>query len=320
MTRPALLWLAIAVALSALGGCRAHQGTRLRSNVETEAGQFVFEYQVRDRETRQQLEAAIQAASPRLAEWGGLVEPVNVFIMPTHEALEDAVNRRGYDWLRAWARYDEIFLQSPRTWSVFRTSQSDIDELMLHELTHTVMYQQASDRMQWSRKGIPLWFREGMASWTARQGYRWPTLEDLARYYERAPDSDPVGLPEPLYQSQSKIVYGAAHHAFTFLVNRYGTAQVRGVLTQMRQGHDFRKAFVEALGLSPEAFVNDFKRYVQLRGFKGSRRIKRMRPAAPVQLPPPSPQPAPPAPEPMPEPQPLPPPPSGVPAAEDVAE
>src|SRR6185295_2154512 len=55
-----------------------------------------------------------------------------------------------------------------------RPVPADVDELMLHELTHCVMYQRSASAADWSRKRIPLWFREGMASVTASQSYRWP--------------------------------------------------------------------------------------------------------------------------------------------------
>jgi hypothetical protein len=111
-----------------------------------------------------------------------------------------------------------------------------------------------------------------MASYTANQGYRWPALEDLARFLEDHPDDDPVSRPEPLYQRQSDIVYGAAHHAFTFLIRRYGEEPIRGILRAMRQEDlDFPAAFERAVGISADAFVQDFDRYVRLRGFKGGR-------------------------------------------------
>lgn len=275
--RPDVRPLLVLLILS-LGGCAAHrQSTRYRSSLTTPAGTFTFEYTDADRGIRQKLEQSMALASPRLAQWGGLREPVQVFILPSHEDLEHAVDRHGYEWLRAWARYDEIFLQSPRTWSLFGAAQSEVDELMIHELTHTVMYQQAADRTHWARKGIPLWFREGMASWTANQEYRWPSLEDLARFYDENPVADPVGNPEPLYQRESGIVYGAAHHAFSFLIKRYGKERVRSVLAQMRAGDTFADAFSATVGLSQASFVNDFKRYVRLRGFRGGR-VRKVRP------------------------------------------
>ncbi len=265
-----------------LASCQAHvQRGSLRTQVASSVGQFVFEHDEVDDAAREQIERAIDKASPGLARWGGLREPVHVYILPSHQALEDAVHRQDHGWLRAWARYDEVFLQSPRTWGVLGAPQSDIDELVLHELTHTVMYQQAANRTHWSRKGIPLWFREGMASFTANQGYRWPSLEDLARFIHRNPDKHPVADPEPLYQRESAIVYGAAHHAFAFLVRRYGEDEVREILQAMREQElDFRSAFEQSTGVTEKAFVEDFTRYVRLRGFRGGR--LRMHRASPI--------------------------------------
>lgn len=265
--------LCAVVCAAMLLGCGAHlrQGVRYQSHLDTGAGQFVFEFTERDREARRKVETAVRHASPRLAQWGGLNEPVTVHVLPNHDALEEAVNRYGYTWLRAWARYDEVFIETPRTWSVFGAPQADIDELVLHELTHSVMYQQAADRTHWARKEIPLWFREGMASWTARQGQRWPSLEDLARFYEDNHDRDPVVDPDPLYQHESRIVYAAAHHAFAFLVRRYGVERIRDVLGAMRDDRRFQEAFTATLRITPAAFIDDFKRFVRLRGFKGSR-------------------------------------------------
>ncbi len=275
------LGVAMLGAVVLLAGCRAHvQRGNHRAEIDLPVGRFVFEHGDADHQTRAIIEQAISKAAPELARWGGLREPVHVYILDSHQALEDAVHRQDYGWLRAWAKYDEIFLQSPRTWSVLGASQTDVDELVLHELTHTVMYQQAANRTHWSRKGIPLWFREGMASYTASQAYRWPSLEDLSRFFLRNPDKNPVANPEPLYQSESAIVYGAAHHAFAFLVRRYGEDEVREILTAMREYElDFRSAFEQSTGVSLEAFVGDFTRYVRLRGFRGGRvRVHRSSP------------------------------------------
>ena len=57
-----------------------------------------------------------------------------------------------------------------------------VAELLTHELTHCLMYQRSATADSWPYKGIPLWFREGMASVTAHQGYRRPHDEDIARY------------------------------------------------------------------------------------------------------------------------------------------
>jgi hypothetical protein len=229
--------------------------------LRAEVGAFVFEYGEADRHGKEQLEQAVHQASPRLARWGGLTEPVTVYVLPSHHALEEAVGRRGHPWLKAWARYDEVFVQSPRTWSLFGAGQREVDELMLHELTHSLMYQQASDRTHWRRKGIPPWFREGMASFTAEQGSRWSSPEDLARFYQEHP-SAPVGDPDAL---TVRIAYGGAHHAFAFLVRRRGVDGVRALLAAMKDGRSFDEAFEEMVGVSQSAFLDEFRRHARLR-------------------------------------------------------
>jgi hypothetical protein len=237
------------------------------------------EYRERDADAAAQVKLAVERALPRLARWGTFDDSVTIVIHPNHAALERAANRPGHDFLRAWARYEQIELQSPRTWTLLGASQSQVDELLLHELTHSLMYQVASDRRGWTRKRIPLWFREGMASYTAEQGYRVPSLEDLARFWRAQPTADPLTQAEPLYQGKSDIVYGAAHHAFTFLVRRYGESTVRAVLHAMSRGPDFPDAFAQAVGLGHDAFLEDFRRYVRLRGFKGGRKLGPPRPS-----------------------------------------
>ncbi|RKH53227.1 hypothetical protein D7X55_07545 [Corallococcus sp. AB049A] len=234
-------------------------------------GEFRFEHSARDAPAADMVRRAVSNAAPRLARWGTFQEPVTLVIHPNHAALERAAHRDGYDFLRAWARFEQVEVQSPRTWTRAGATQKQVDEVLLHELTHSLMWQASATVSDWTKKGIPLWFSEGMASYTAGQGYRVPSLEDLSRFLHQFPQEDPLARAESLYETQNATVYGAAHHAFTFLVERYGEARVRGVLAAMRRGQDFTGGFGEAIGLPVDAFLRDFRRYVFLRGFKGGR-------------------------------------------------
>jgi hypothetical protein len=258
----ALLCLAFLLCL----GCAA-QPPELgrRSSVAISAGSFIVDYSDTDSGTLGHLSQGIEAAAPAISRWGRLRSPVRIELMPTHERLERAVNRTGYDWLRAWARYDEVFLQSPRTWGSIGPSQSELNELLTHELTHCMMYQLSSDRLSWPEKEFPLWFREGMASYTANQGYRWPDLADLAGFFDGHQREDPVRHPESLYKSESDIVYSAAHHSFAFMVRAYGEAGVRQLLAAMREGPGFPEAFAKTTGATVDEFTAEFRRYVQSR-------------------------------------------------------
>ena len=230
---------------------------------ESAAGPFVLRYAATDADAAHQVQLAIERAAPRLVLWGHLRQPVTVLVEPSHDALERAVDRRGFDWLRAWARYRQVWVQSPATWGILRSDQQDVDELLLHELTHCVMYQLAASEDDWSRKGIPLWFREGMASYTAKQGYRRGTLVQLASWY-RSHKEDPIVDAESLYQAQADVVYGDAHQAFSYFVEQHGIDTVQRLLQAMQAGATFDAAFVQTAGVSRRDFERQFTDYVRL--------------------------------------------------------
>ncbi|RKH36672.1 hypothetical protein [Corallococcus llansteffanensis] len=266
-------WSVVLVALALLSACASapRQPMAPEATLDLPGGEFLFAHAPQDAQAANMVRRAVANASPRLARWGTFHEPVTLVIHPNHAALERAANRRGYDFLRAWARYEQVEVQSPRTWTRSGASQKQVDELLLHELTHSLMWQASASVSDWTRKGIPLWFSEGMASYTAGQGYRVPSLEDLARFLHEYPQADPLARAESLYETENATVYGAAHHAFTFLMTRYGEERIRGTFSAMRRGRDFNAAFQETIGIPVDAFLRDFRRYVYLRGFKGGR-------------------------------------------------
>ena len=217
----------------------------------------------------QRIETAIGKAEGGLARWGGLQEPVTVYVVSTHDDLEAAVHRRGYDWLRAWGRYDDVVFQAPSTWT---TQDERVNELVLHELTHCLLFQRSSTRETWLQKKIPLWFREGMAVATAGQAHLYPSLEDSALWLQRNPGSDAFRDGESLSVDHSTEVYGLALHAFTFLERRYGAQKVEGLMATMREGSDFEVAFVKTIGVPVARFQSDFENYLRLRAFRGAGR------------------------------------------------
>src|SRR5215472_13209913 len=258
-----------------LAACASQMpGLRHQQRVSTHVGAFLLEFSDADSTAAAQLSRALENAGASIGRWGELRSPVKLEVLPSHELLEEAVNRQGYGWLRAWARYDEILLQSPRTWGPVGPTQAEVTELLTHELTHCMMYQQSSDRLSWSEKEFPLWFREGMASYTAGQGYRWPNVEQLARFLETHPKDDPIAHADALYKEQSDIVYSAAHHAFVYLVQCYGEAGVRDILHAMRPGPSFSAAFLKVANVRADDFIEEFRRYLLRRGFQSPARAQ----------------------------------------------
>jgi len=289
--------LALMPALAFTAGC-AHRPAGPEAPraepVRVGEARFTLVYRPSDAASAAQVARGLEQAVPAVARWGGLAAPVTITIHPSHEDIDAAVGQKGFEWLRAWARYDSIELQSPATWGLFGGGDREVAELLAHELTHCVMYQRGAGEWSWSYKGIPSWFSEGMASVTAGQGHKRAGDEALWRFYEgrlavgadarvasgaralaaqgqTAQEGDPLSNPGPLFRDHYGEVYGAAHRAFEFLLARYGEARVRRLLERMAGGRVFADAFQEAFGLSERAFVDDFRRYLIWQGWRPAR-------------------------------------------------
>jgi hypothetical protein len=279
MRRIALSCLVLALGCSA--GLRELRRGELTDTVEAAGAVVRLVYPPSEAQAAKDVAAALPGALAIAQRWGPLSGPVTVRLHPDHESLEAAAGQDGFPWMRGWARFASVDLQSPRTWGLVASpDQAYVEEVLAHELTHCVMYQASGSEWSWAYKSIPLWFREGMASVTAGQAHRRDGLERLARFYARsgplparAGDAgghgDPLSRPELLYRTEDRLVYSAAHHAFRFLLDRYGERRVREVLAGMRSGAHFERAFQQAIGIAPARFEDEFRRYVAWRGWGG---------------------------------------------------
>jgi hypothetical protein len=256
------------IAVVACAHVQAEPSARIES---VRIGEAVFElrYEAEDAQAAKQVREALRRAVPAAERWGRLSGPIVVTIHPTHGSLENTAHRSGYAWLRAWTRYGSIDLQSPRTWSRGMATDGEMAELLSHEITHCVMYRSAASESTWQHVRIPLWFREGMATVTAGERKRVGPPE-IRRFYQEATTSpaagDPLSRPEPLYKSNSELVYGTAHSAFQFLLDRYGEDRIRRLLPGMAEGSDFSAAFQLSMGISVEEFEREFRHYVLWQG------------------------------------------------------
>jgi hypothetical protein len=233
-----------------------------------EAPGLLFELLYTDADAREvaRIERGLLAASARVARWGSFREGVFVHVFPDHASLEDAVDRRGYPWLRAWALRDQVLLQSPRSWAGGRGApDEEVVELLTHELTHVLMYQlmEPGEGPIWTLEEPPVWFREGMASVTADQGQRRLSQGELSRWAAAHPDADLLRPPPELQRMQREAVYGAAHRAFDLLLRASGEDAVREVLRRVSSGAAFADAFAAATGYP----LADFEREALRSGF-----------------------------------------------------
>ena len=188
------------------------------------------------------------AAGPQLARWGQFRHGVVIRILPDHEALEAMIGLHGYPWLRAWAFGDQILLQSPRSWDDPADTREELGELLVHELTHALMYQLLQPDEGGVPEEPPLWFSEGMASVTAGQGHRRFGLDELRGWQRKHPAADLLHPSSELYRTEKEAVYAAAHRAFELLVALRGDQSIREVLRGVRSGARFEDAFATATG------------------------------------------------------------------------
>ncbi|MBI5547254.1 MAG: hypothetical protein HY901_25510 [Deltaproteobacteria bacterium] len=265
---------AMALAHSA-AGCAHAPVLSAGEGFDTPAGRFQLSYEPADGQGAAMVRRAVVAAAPRLASrWGALPAPVEIQVVPTHGHLERAVGRGEMPWMRAWAQRSEVQVQSPSTWLEGGASQAQADELVLHELTHCLMYQLAAPETGWQTKGIPAWFREGMASVTADQAHRRGTLPDLKRAFCGAGQRSSkllTGGAERRWEGEAaELVYAAAHHAFVFLLKRVGGDEaIRRLLSTMHVGLGFEEAFLAVAGVSREAFEEEFRAFLCSERWKG---------------------------------------------------
>ncbi|MCB9638720.1 MAG: hypothetical protein H6727_07415 [Myxococcales bacterium] len=192
--------------------------------------------------------------------WSTLESPLHMRLFPTHRSLEEAIQLK-LSWVRAWARYDSVWLQSPRTWKR-KFFQWPLTELLTHELNHVAMFQLCCSRKNWEKRYIPLWFREGMASVTARQEYLRLSIERLRSFFATVHGKSVWRNLESVdalrfYQNE---LYSLGHWMFLDLQDRLKVEGVRKILLGMRGGLSFQKSFQKQVGMSVPAFLQDFER------------------------------------------------------------
>ncbi len=253
-----------ALALAALAGCAVPQPVPAPAASLALAGALLtLEAEAfADSDELARLAPLAAEALPPLQRWGGLRAPTRIVVVPSHAALEARAHRAGYGWLRAWARYDVVYVQALRSWEI-TPPLPEVQALLTHELAHCAMYQAASSGDDWARKEIPLWFREGLASWTAKQGGKRLSREELRRALDARPDVNPFVDAEQRAQREDRLVYGAAHWAFAAL-EQLGDARILSLLEAMRRGWTFPTAFAQIYGDEPQTF--EARTLAELRG------------------------------------------------------
>ncbi len=199
---------------------------------------------------------AIEFAISRLKGWGVFRAPVDIYIYPNHPSMENGTFQHGKRWMRGFGQYATVSIESPLSWGA-SYSRERFAQLITHELTHVLMYQTACCRCSWFLCSIPVWFKEGMASYIAGQSWKRGSKNELLDYYLSSRYvGDPLLEAEELKGKRTFEVYEAAHWIFTDLAHLCGKQRISSLLLQMyEQSLPFDAAFKRNIGVSPEEFA-----------------------------------------------------------------
>ena len=258
----------LSLALFLAAGCRTAApalavSTEMQVTVRSPGVEFELTSSRADTAELGRVGSGLLEAIGLVGRWGSLRGAVEVRLLEDHGALERVLGRPGHPWLRAWAYGDLVLLQSPRTWEA-AAQPKDLLELLAHELTHVLMYQQLEpdDGPPSWLTGVqseepPLWFREGMASVTAGQGPKRLSPAELRDWLAAHPGLNPLEPDAEMVRTEKEAVYGAAHRAFERLLELGGDQPVRDVLRGMRAGARFGDAFAAATGRQVATFERE---------------------------------------------------------------
>jgi hypothetical protein len=241
---------------------------RMRVGARGASVQVTVRAKAVDVESYEYLQSKLLYVVQQAARWDTPREDIVITIHPRQRDLEMVAGRSGVSWLRAWARYDTLDVTSPREWKL-QDWKPQFDKLLIHELTHVFMYQTIAQRDSWKQKNIPMWWTEGLASYSAGQSAQRATWADLDKFY--SPDvpqgvadiGDPLLEGEKLIGKHKDIVYGVAHRAVEFLIMRAGEGTIVETHRLVGEGLSFAEAFEKASGLRLERFyalVRDYAR------------------------------------------------------------
>jgi Tol biopolymer transport system component len=143
----------------------------------------------------------------------------------------------------------------------FTGSYEDLRHVVVHELTHAVMFDMlygGSAAALIARQGfyqIPLWFAEGMAEYMS--------LGEESNEQMFLRDGDLEGYLPPLEYSGGYIVYKQGQSAINYLVDRFGEERLRDILERSRQMHNFDAAFQRSVGTPVHKFDEQWREYLK---------------------------------------------------------
>lgn len=197
------------------------------------------------------LERQWDGIATTLARWGKFSRPVYLTTTDDRGDLSPNGQLPWHNTLRGLATLDHLLVLQPNLWLGVQGPNA-LEELLLHEFAHVLLFQRASAEDATATPYFPTWFREGMATLVAEGPPEARWRRDLADHaqLDLLADAD-----DKLIAEHGDAAYQHAAILFAVWMDRFGSSGLAAVCREMRKGHSFAAAHHKACGLSDHAFT-----------------------------------------------------------------
>ena len=198
----------------------------------------------------QQILEAVNFSYPRISENLGLkfTGEVDIYLSSQPAEFGELTDWKLPKWAQGVALTSKktIVLKSPR----YSGSTHDLSKAAVHEFVHILL----ANEVGW----VPLWLNEGLAVMLSGEGYfndrpltsasitgRFIPFRDLERVLK-------------FNWADAQLAYQQSLSATRYLVSEFGWEAMRSLLWGLQSGQKYDKAFMDATGLWPDEFENEW--------------------------------------------------------------
>jgi len=164
------------------------------------------------------------------------------------------------DWHTGCAYPEDryIVIKSPR--AVKRNI--DLESLIAHEIAHVLLGAPL-------KRSPPRWFDEGVAMYESREWRFWDqTLLSWANLNRSIIPLSKLEKNFPTNRKKEELAYTESFSAIAFMIERFGKAKLKEIISNLAGGKSFEKAIKASLRISKKKFEKEWKKWVKKR-YKG---------------------------------------------------
>ncbi len=185
-----------------------------------------------------------------LSRWGRFLRPVTVRTTEDRSALRHAAKATSAVLLCGLADLDSVTLLAPHRW-LSAPAHHDLRDVLVHELAHVLLFQRCTPADRSTYAVLPMWMREGQASFAA-EGPPSPNLRRTVAGYTNL--AALVAANATALAAHGAACYTVATLVFAGWLECFGDRRLAALCGQMRRGLSFNQAHQRACGVDVASF------------------------------------------------------------------